>query len=102
MTTAKTKRWMLVDAPAERLLDAIGARELEYYSAADERAFNEALTAWPLLAMVARTLGQDRTKEEPPKGVEQSLRVVVPTSETTRLVESEQANDGAPSHKEAG
>jgi len=48
------------DASAQRLLDAIGASELEYFSAADERATADALQSWPLLAAVWRTLRVER------------------------------------------
>jgi hypothetical protein len=93
MTTAKTKRWVLVDAPVERLLDAIGAPDLHYYRAGEERAVNEALRAWPLLATVARALREDGARKEPTKGAEQPLRVVV---------ENETADDVVASPKEAG
>lgn len=80
MTTAKTKRWQLVDTPVERLLDAVGAPDLEYYSAAKERAVHEALGAWPLLAAVARAVREQRVREEPTSGPDQPLRVVVQAS----------------------
>jgi hypothetical protein len=76
MTTAKTKRWLRVDAPVERLLDEIGAPDLQYYSARDERAVNEALGAWPLLAAVVRASLVDEAQKELVKEVDQPLRVV--------------------------
>jgi hypothetical protein len=102
MTTAKTKRWVLVDAPVERLLDEIGAPDLDYYSAGDERAVNEALGAWPLLAAVAQTLRAERAREQPAKAVEQPLRVVVQDGEPTRACETERTADPTSSPKEAG
>ena len=67
-------------------MDAVGAPDLEYYSAGEERAVNEALCAWPLLAAVARALRAEMAREEPTSGPDQPLRVVVQSS----------------SHKEAG
>jgi hypothetical protein len=81
MTTEKTKRWVLVDAPVERLLDEIGVPDLEYYSAGAERAVTQALDAWPLLAEVAHALRAERKPEIPPNAPEQSLRVVDPDAE---------------------
>jgi hypothetical protein len=96
MTKAKTKRrWVFVDAPVERLLDEIGAPELEYYSVAEERAVNEALDAWPLLAAVARALQADKTREEPTMDADQLLRVVV-----DRTSESGNPDEPASSHQE--
>lgn len=97
MTTAKTKRWVLVDAPVEQLLDEIGVPELQYYSAAEERAVNEALGAWPLLAAVAQALRAERAREEPAKNAEQLLRVVV-----DRTGESDKPDDPTRSPEEAG
>jgi hypothetical protein len=101
MTTAKTKRWMLVDTPAERLLDEIGVPELEYYSAGEARAVEEALTTWPLLATVTRALGQEPAKDEPTRGAEQPLRVVE-SGKPSRVVEGDKADDATSSRKEAG
>lgn len=77
MTTARTKRWVLVDAPVERLLDEVGVPELQYYSAAEERAVHEALGTWPLLAAVAQALRTERARSEPMNDADQLLRVVV-------------------------
>jgi hypothetical protein len=86
----KAKR-VLADASANRLLDEIGVPDFNYYSAGDERAVSEALTAWPLLASIARAL------REPESGGEQSLRVIVQSPDPTVV-----RDDSAYPHKEAG
>jgi hypothetical protein len=63
MATSK-KNGGAEDASARRLLDAIGAAELDYFSAAGERAIGEALESWPLLAATARTLRVERDAGE--------------------------------------
>ena len=55
MASGKTE-----DVSAQRLLDAVGS-ELEYFSAAGERAILEALQSWPLLAAIWRTLRVERS-----------------------------------------
>jgi hypothetical protein len=103
MTTAKTKRWMLVDAEAQRLLDDIGVPDLEYYSAAETRAVDAALAAWPLLANVTRALRREPVltpDEEPLRGAEQALRVVAENIQPSG--ESEPGDDPTSPRKEAG
>jgi hypothetical protein len=102
MTTAKTKRWVLVDTPVERLLDEIGVPDLDYYSAGEERALKDALAAWPLLATVAHTLRTERPRAEPTKELDQPLRVVVDSTKPTRARDSEETDDAASCHEEAG
>lgn len=58
MTSGKTE-----DVSAQRLLTTIGS-ELEYFSAAGERAIVEALQSWPLLAAIWRTLRVERAAGE--------------------------------------
>jgi hypothetical protein len=85
MTTVKTgRRWVLADAPVERLLDEIGAPDLEYYSAAEDRAVDEALSAWPLLAAIAHALRAERPRQEPTKDTDPPLRVIMPGEEARR------------------
>jgi len=48
------------DEAAQRLIDAVGLEEFNYYSAADERAAAEALQRWPLLRSVFRVLDGGR------------------------------------------
>ena len=52
------------DASAQRLLEAVGSSELDYFSAAEERAVAEALQSWPLLAAISRTLDVERAAHE--------------------------------------
>jgi hypothetical protein len=97
MTKVKGRRWALVDGSAERLLDEIGASELEYYSAGADRAVDEALRAWPLLATVVRALrsanGSGRTRE-PTSDADPTFRVIVPGVD--RADDGEPADDGDP------
>lgn len=69
----KAGRWARQDLSVKRLLEAIAAPELDYYSAGDERVLAEALQHWPLLAAVCRTLlpagGHDDRRAGPPGGV---------------------------------
>jgi hypothetical protein len=67
-----------VDASSQRLLESIGAAELDYYSAGEERALKEALRSWPLLAAVARALEARDAAEELR---DTPLRVVAPAAE---------------------
>ncbi len=100
----KTRRWAVVDEPAKRLLDEIGAPDLEYYSAKEERTVGEALRAWPLLAAVARTLRADksaRRREEPTPPVDSTLRVIQPTADADRDDEIEEADDTTSHQKES-
>lgn len=59
MAKRSPKQWSKVDVPAERLLERIGASDLDYYSAAEDRAVGEALRAWPLLEAVSRVMRAD-------------------------------------------
>ena len=56
MATGKADPRTRPDASAKRLLEAIGATDLDYFSAADEGAITEALRSWPLLAEISRLL----------------------------------------------
>src|SRR5262245_9255856 len=81
MATRKANRWSRDDVAASRLLDAIGATDLDYYSAADERALTEALQAWPLLASVSRALviksaANETGAARPGDAVDPPLRVI--------------------------
>lgn len=84
MATGKGNDGARQDASAQRLLDAIGASDLAYFSAADERAVAEALQSWPLLAAIARTLRVEsaagesaaRLKAASGDGADPMLRVV--------------------------
>ena len=90
MATIKKTNGVACDASAQRLLDAIGASELDYFSAADERAIVEALQSWPLLAAISRTLRVERAANESgtrratamADNVDPPLRVVEPLSAT--------------------
>ncbi len=64
MATGKTNGGAGHDASARRLLDAIGASDIDYFSAADERVIAEALRSWPLLATIARALVCERVANE--------------------------------------
>jgi hypothetical protein len=78
------------DASAQRLLDAIGASDLDYFSAADERAIAEALQSWPLLAAISRALRLERAANETgarraaaaAESADPPLRVVEPADAT--------------------
>jgi hypothetical protein len=105
MTKDKTRRWALVDVPAQRLLDEIGAPDLEYYSAADERTVDEALRAWPLLAAVARTLQGERAARRtqgPKPPVDPPLRVIVPAADPDPADEIEEVDPSISPAKEPG
>jgi hypothetical protein len=90
MATEKTNEAARHDASAKRLLDAIGVAELDYFSAADERAIAEALQSWPLLAAISRTIRVARAANEnatrlaadSSEGADPMLRVVESASAT--------------------
>jgi hypothetical protein len=65
MATDDRGRWSHADGSAQRLLDEIGAADLDYYSAREENAVAAALRAWPLLGAVARALASFRAPPEP-------------------------------------
>jgi hypothetical protein len=81
MATDKSDRWVRADGSAQRLLDEIGAGEIDYYSAKEETAVAAALRRWPLLAVVSRALAGLRSVPEPPRENDAQLRVVNPPPE---------------------
>jgi hypothetical protein len=101
------------DASAQRLLDAIGCSELDYFSAADERAVAAALQTWPLLASISRALSVERAANESgvrraaiaPDGIDPPLRVVEPAGPASGQGESIEDADSygrtEPPHKES-
>lgn len=100
-TTGKPSRWAHVDGPVSRLLDEIGATDLEYYSARGERVVAEALRAWPLLAAVAHELRAEGVaqraqrawrQEAPERETEPTLRVIARTDASDDVEGIEEAD----------
>jgi hypothetical protein len=81
MATDKSGPWVRADESAKRLLDQIGAADINYYSAQEETAVAAALRAWPLLAAISRVLGLRSPRPDPPRENDAQLHVVASPEE---------------------
>jgi hypothetical protein len=79
------------DASAQRLLDAIGASELDYFSAAQRRGVAEAIQTWPLLAAITRTLQVERAAAD--NGVRGPSSAAESMDPPLRVVEGEETSE---------